>query len=147
MNPKGCRGVTLIELLAAIVIAGFVMTLAGKAFLSGNAQFLKRSADSERLASLYRLKAGLGHALRGEVSRCAAKGLYLKDGDGETEILARLRKRFPFVEGGSFRCLEPDAAGSALQEWKDADQPPLVEYRLRVRVRGTADSLVGSWLR
>jgi prepilin-type N-terminal cleavage/methylation domain-containing protein len=145
--PSGSRGMTLIELLAALLISGFVVSMAGRIFLSGNAQFVKRSADSERLSTLYGLKAALRGALRGEVSRCAGGTLWLKDKSVEIDLLTLLRKKTPELADGKFRCLEPDAAGTALQDWREAIQPPLVEYRLLLKLKGEADSLSGSWLR
>lgn len=146
--PAGSRGMTLIELLAALLISGFVVSMAGRIFLSGNAQFVKRSADSERLSTLYGLKAALRGALRGEVSRCGAGTVWLKGKSGETDLLVLLKKKTPELADGKFRCLEPDAAGTALQEWREAIQPPLVEYRLLLKKKkGEDDSLSGSWLR
>ena len=140
------RGMTLIELLAALVISGFVMAMAGRVFLSGNAQFIKRSADSERLSVMYRIKADIRGALQGEVARCEKGGLWLKAATGEADLLEMLRKKEPGLAGGWFRCLEIAADGKALQEWRIADQPPLVEYGLLVRSRGGEDSLSGSWI-
>jgi hypothetical protein len=137
----------LIELLAALLITGFVVTVASRIFLSGNAQFVKRSADSDRLNARYRLKAQLRNAFLQEAVRCEGGRLTLKGPEGDFDLLGHLRKRDEGVVEAAFKCLEADAGGGALQAWREADQPPLIEYRLILKIRGGSDTLDGSWLR
>jgi type II secretory pathway pseudopilin PulG len=138
---------TLVELLAALLVSGFVVAMAGRIFLSGHAQFVKRSAESERLGILYRLKAEVRGALRDDIARCQGGGLWIKQGDAEADLQAFLKKRSPGLQDADFRCLEPAADGASLQEWTDGAQPRMVEYRLRVKTRGVLDTLAGSWIR
>jgi prepilin-type N-terminal cleavage/methylation domain-containing protein len=144
---KRQAGLTLIELLAALVVSGFVVAMASRIFLSGHAQFVKRSAEAETLAAFYRLKAEVGGALRNEIRSCSGGRLTLRSDSGSFDLGTRLSGRLPALAEARFLCLEPDGDGADLQEWKDADQPALVEYHLEVRTRGRIDSLDGSWLR
>jgi prepilin-type N-terminal cleavage/methylation domain-containing protein len=141
------NGVTLIELLAALVVSAFVVAMASRIFLSGHAQFVRRSADSEKMALFYRLKAETEAGLKGEILACSGGQLSLLTDSGQVDLGARLRARTPALVATRFDCLEPDAAGTGIQAWKEATQPALIEYGLRVRVRGQEDSLTGSWLR
>jgi prepilin-type N-terminal cleavage/methylation domain-containing protein len=141
------RGVTLIELLAAMALSGLVVALASRIFLSGQAQFLRRSADSEKMAAFYRMKAEVETDLRGEIISCAGGRLVFRSDSGEIDLGAKLRKRHPDLAQSRFACLEPDEGGSALQIWKAGAQPPLIEYRLDIRFHRGMDSLTGSRLR
>jgi hypothetical protein len=140
-------GVTLIELLAALVVSAFVVAMASRIFLSGHAQFVRRSAESEKIALCYRLKAEVEAGLKGEILTCAGGKVALQTDSGQIDLGDRLRVRLPALTEVRFECLEPDSAGAVLQAWKDAAQPALIEYGLRVKVRGQIDSLSGSWLR
>lgn len=141
------EGVTLIELLAALAVSGLVVAMASRIFLSGHAEFLRRSADSEKMALFYRLKAEVEGAMRGEIASCAAGHLVFRSDSGSADLGDRLRKRHPEIAQSRFQCLEPDPDGTSLQDWKDGAQPPLIEYRLDIRFRRGSDSLFGSWLR
>jgi prepilin-type N-terminal cleavage/methylation domain-containing protein len=141
------RGVTLIELLAALAITGFVVAMAGRVFLSGHAQFLRRSADAEKLAAFYRLRAEVRGGLREDVGSCAGGRLMLRDENEPADLGERIRKRMPVVTEAHFLCWEIAAAGGTLQAWTESAQPALVEYRFRIRIRGKEDSLSGSWMR
>jgi prepilin-type N-terminal cleavage/methylation domain-containing protein len=141
------RGVTLIELLAAMAVSGLVVALASRIFLSGHAQFLRRSADSEKVAMFYRLKAEVEGSLKGEVVSCTEGRLVLRSDTGDADLGAKLRKRHPEVAQSTFKCLEANPDGTSIQDWKDGAQPPLIEYRLAIRFHQGADSLTGSWLR
>ena len=140
-------GVTLIELLAALVVSAFVVAMASRIFLSGHAQFVRRSAESEKIALCYRLKAEVEAGLKGEVLACSGGKIAFQTDTGEIDLGDRLRARLPALTDARFACLEPDSAGTVLQTWKDAAQPALIEYDLRIRVRGQDDLLSGSWLR
>jgi hypothetical protein len=140
-------GVTLIELLAALVVSAFVVAMASRIFLSGHAQFVRRSEESEKIALCYRLKAEVEAGLKGEVLACSGGKVTLQTDTGQIDLGDRLQARLPALADARFDCLEPDSAGTGLQTWKDAAQPALIEYDLRIRVRGRNDSLSGSWLR
>ena len=140
-------GVTLIELLAALVVSAFVVAMAGRIFLAGHAQFARRSAESEKVALCYRLKAEVEAGLKGEIGACVGGKIALMTDSGRVDLGDRIRGRLPALAEARFECLEPDASGAGLQAWKDAAQPALVEYGLHFRVRGQVDSLAGSWLR
>ncbi len=141
------RGMTLIELLAALVISGFVVAMAGRIFLSGNKQFLLRSGESERLGEMYRLKATVRGELTKPITRCEGDRLWLRMAVAEVELGPELKKREPDVQISAFHCLELSPDATALQEWKGGAQPPLVEYRIGFTTRGVRDSLSGSILR
>lgn len=140
-------GVTLIELLAALVVSAFVVAMASRIFLSGQAQFVRRSAESEKIALCYRLKGEVEAGLNNEILACSGGKLALLNDSGQVDLGDRLRTRLPALTEARFDCLEPDSTGTALQVWKDGAQPALIEYGLRLRVRGQVDSLSGSWLR
>ena len=142
----GSRGVTLIELLAALLISAIVVAVAGRIFLSGHAQFMKRSADSAKLGSFYRSKRIVEAALKSEVVRCEGGRLWLRRNGVESELEAEVKKHDRAVKDAEFRCLEAAADGATLQPWKDGAQPRLVEYRLRFKTGGDVDSLSGSFL-
>jgi prepilin-type N-terminal cleavage/methylation domain-containing protein len=141
------RGVTLIELLAAMALSGLVVALASRIFLSGHAQFLRRSADSEKMALFYRLKAEVESNLKGEIISCTGGHLVFRSDSGEADLGAKLRKRHPDLAQSRFQCMEPDPEGTALQDWKEGAKPPLIEYRLDIRFHRSMDSLTGSWSR
>ncbi|HKP95158.1 MAG TPA: hypothetical protein VJ385_05310 [Fibrobacteria bacterium] len=140
-------GVTLVELLAALVVSAFIVVMASRIFLSGNLRFLQRTTESERLGALYRLKGAIHGAFRRDVERCASGRLWLREDDGESEMAALLKERFPGLAGSEFHCLEPAPDGASLREWKDRFQPALVEYRLVLEKNGKADTLAGSWIK
>jgi hypothetical protein len=147
LAPRGETGVTLIELLAALIVSAFVVAMASRIFLSGHAQFVSRSTDSEKMALFYRLKAEAEAGLKGDILSCSGGRLTLRTDSGQVDLGDRLRARLPALTQARFDCLEPDSSGSSLQEWAASAQPALIEYLLRVRVRGKDDSLSGSWLR
>lgn len=147
---KGERGITLIELLAALLITGFVVAIASRIFISGNRQFLLRASESHSLEDLHRLKSVVQAVLKREVEGCASGPLVLKrdSGDGKGDDAAALIKvRVPELETAVFRCLETDRNGTSLVDWKDGIQPGLIEYRLVLNRKGKRDTLSGSWIK
>jgi prepilin-type N-terminal cleavage/methylation domain-containing protein len=147
---RGQRGVTLVELLAALVVSALVVVLATRIFLSGNRQFRDRSDQSDRLSTLFRLKSSMQSVLRAEITRCASGGLWLRDDSaqgGGKEIGALLKARFPGIESMDVRCFETSPPPLELVEWQKRFQPNLVEYRIYIRQSGKRDSLSGSWIK
>lgn len=132
------------ELLASLLISGFVVVLAGRIFLSGNRQYLQRFSESERMSALYRIKAGVQGALQGEVERCSGGKLWLRSDAGEMELAPMLKPRFPGMASAEFRCFETGADSSSLVEWTSWFQPRLVEYRVVLRQGAKSDTLAGS---
>jgi type II secretory pathway component PulJ len=142
------RGITLIELLAALLISGFVILMASRVFISGNRQFLLRSSESRRLEELYRLKAVVQGILKREVVGCAGGRLSLREGDGSADAGTLIKGHFPDCTGAVFRCLETGRQGDeALVEWKEWFQPRLIEYQVVMKRKGMADTLSGSWIK
>lgn len=141
----GTKGVTLIELVVAVVISALVVTLASRLFLTGQKEFLARVFETDRLSALLRLKGNLQSALRGEVERCEGGRLRLDLDSGGTDLGACIKARFPEADSLDFRCYEVD--GDRLSEWKGRFQPQLVEYRISLKTRGRVDRLEGSVLK
>lgn len=149
MTPRqmeACRGVTLVELLAALLISAFIMVMASRIFLTGNHQFLERSSESRGLEESYRMKTFLQGALRREVERCSAGKLWLRGSEGGKDVETLLKAHFPNLTGAEFHCLEPAADASSLVEWKDWFQPRLIEYQVMMKRDGKTDTLRGSWM-
>lgn len=141
------KGLTLVELLAALVISALVVALASRLFLSGHNQFLARVFETDRLSAMVRLKGALHHALQGGIGGCESGRLQLKDGDVKTDLATFLKERFPGADSLEFRCYETGSDGADLVEWKQRFQPQLVEYRILIRTRKAEDWLVGSVLK
>lgn len=144
---RGSHGVTLVELLAALLISGFVVVLAGRIFLSGNRQYLQRFSESERLAALYRIKAGVQGALKGEVERCSGGKLWLRSDSGQSELAPMLKSRYPGMASADFRCFETGTDSTSLTEWTEGFQPRLVEYRVVLGQGAKTDTLAGSMIK
>lgn len=146
-NFHRSKGVTLVELLVAIVISALVVGLASRLFMSGQREFLARVFETDRLSALVRMKGALHHALIGEVSRCESGRLYLTQDGAETELGAVLKARFPGADSLDFRCFELGGAGEKLVLWSGRFQPQLIEYRIALRTRKIVDHLQGSVLK
>ena len=71
-EARGELGVTLVELLAALLISAIIVAAASRIFLSGNRQYLLRTAESQRLEELHRLKGVLQGLLKREVETCGS---------------------------------------------------------------------------
>jgi type II secretory pathway component PulJ len=141
------RGITLIELLAALLISGFVILMASRIFISGNRQFLLRSSESRRLEELHRLKAVVQGDFARDVVECAAGRLSLREGDGTVGAEKLIKAHVPGLTGASFRCLETGPGHETLVEWKDWFQPRLIEYQVMLKTNGVLDTLSGSWIK
>ncbi len=145
------RGVTLVELLAALVISAILIVAASRIFLSGNRQFLLRTAESHRLEDLHRLKGVVQGLLKRDVDQCSGGKLSFRGGDGgmagEKEAEALIKGHFPDLARATFRCLETDPNHTVLVEWKDWFQPRLIEYSVILKKNGKADTLTGSWIK
>ncbi len=141
------RGVTLVELLAALVISAFIVVMASRIYLGGHFQFLRRIWEAERLETRYRLKGMLQGALKEEVARCTGGKLWLRGTGPEKEMDGLLRVRFPEYSVATFLCLEPAPDSASLVEWKGRFQPKLVEYQVVLKSHGAADTLVGSCIK
>jgi type II secretory pathway component PulJ len=146
-RPAGERGITLIELLAALLITAFIVVMASRIFLSGNRQFLARSAQSQRLEDMFRLKAVLQGLLKRDVERCAAKKLSLREGETGKDAETLLKAHFPDLARAEFICLEPAPDNGSLVEWKEWFQPRLIEYKVILEKGGKSDTLAGSWIK
>lgn len=140
------RGVTLVELLAAMVLSALVVTLASRLYLGGHREFLARLFESDRLSDMIRLKGTLRQAFRADIGRCEGGRLQLASDTGAVDLAALVKARFPGADSLAFECYEVDAAGDGLQAWKTRFQPQLIEYRVTLRKRGGADRLEGSFL-
>jgi prepilin-type N-terminal cleavage/methylation domain-containing protein len=141
------KGITLVELLAALVISAFVVVMASRIFLSGNRQFFERFIESDRLGELHRLKGALQGVLKRDVARCASGRLWLAEGEGEQELSELLKPRFPGMSGSEIRCFEISPDGHSLVEWRDRFQPSLIEYSIRMQRKAGTDTLAGSWIK
>ena len=141
------RGITLIELLAALLIAGFVIVMASRIFLAGNRQFLLRSAESQRLEEFYRLKAYIQGWLKSDVEQCGAGKLSVRADGGAVDLEGAIKKHYPDLTKAVFRCLEAAPDKGSLVEWKDGFQPQLIEYRLELGRKEKSDFLEGSWVK
>lgn len=148
---KGARasrsGVTLVELVAAVVISALVVALASRVFLSGQKEFLARVFETDRLSDLVRLKGVLHRALGGRIERCEGGKMALATDSAALDLNGWIKTRFPEADSLVFRCLEADVARGELTEWKGRFQPRLVEYRACLKMRGRAECLVGSVLK
>lgn len=143
----GQRGITLIELLAALLITGFIVVIASRIFISGNRQFLLRSSESQSLERLHRVKSVLQAALKGDVETCASGSIGIRSDSISGDGFGFLKSRIPELESAEFHCLEPDRDGMSLVEWKEGFQPGLIEYRLILNRKGKRDTLSGSWIK
>jgi prepilin-type N-terminal cleavage/methylation domain-containing protein len=143
------RGITLIELLAALVISALVVALASRIYLNGHREFLARVFESDRLTTLVRAKGTLHEVLRGEVAHCRNEQLILVGGslDSSQDVAVGLKARFPGVDSITFRCFEVDEVRGELVEWRERFQPQLIEYRMVLNTRGRRDKLEGSVLK
>ena len=101
----GQRGITLIELLAALLITGFIVVIASRIFISGNRQFLLRSSESHSLERLHRVKSVLQAALKGEVETCASGSLEFGSDSVASDAVDFLKSRVPELEAAQFLCL------------------------------------------
>lgn len=135
-------GVTLVELLVAIVISALVVGLVSRLFYSGQRAYLDRIFETDRLSTFFALKTFLNQALSHEVVRCGDGELSLVENSGEKKLTAWIQERFPEVEASEFRCLEVD--GEVLSVWRNRFQPDLIEYRLTVRSGKALQKWVGS---
>ena len=141
------RGVTLVELLAAIALSALVIALATRIFLAGNRDFLAKALETGRLERLIRLKAEVRRALSLPVARCEGGRLWLEGEAGEKEIGEILKPRFQDLRAWDFRCFEADPGNKTLRECQEGSQVRLVEYRLLLEKHGKRDSLSGSYLK
>lgn len=141
------KGMTLVELLAALVISALVVALASRLFLAGHNQFLARVFETDRLSAMVRLKGALHHTLQGEIGGCESGRLLLMDGDVKKDLAAFLKERFPETDSLQFKCYETGSDGGDLVEWKQRFQPQLVEYRILLKTRKAQDWLEGSVLK
>lgn len=139
------RGMTLLEVIAALVISALVIALASRLFLTGQSQFLERVFESDRLSGQVRLKGALRQALEGEVLGCESGALRLKG--EEKDLAASIKERFPGADSLEFHCRETSQDGESLVKWAQRFQPQLVEYRLVLLTRGKKDRLEGSILK
>lgn len=151
-DAEAQAGVTLVELMAAIMLSALAVALASRLLLSGQNQFLARVFETDRLSALVRLKGALHQALAGEIVRCEGGRLTLGEGApsgaaAREDMAAWVKRRFPGADSVVFRCYELAAGGDGLVEWKTRFQPQLVEYGVTLRNRGKADRLEGSVLR
>lgn len=144
---RGDKGLSLVELLAAMVISALVVALASRLFMSGQMEFLARVFETDRLSALVRLKGALHQALAAEVVRCGGGKLALVGDTAKSDLSAWVKRRFPDADSITFRCFETNAGGDGLVEWKERFQPQLVEYRITLRTRGRDDRLEGSILK
>jgi prepilin-type N-terminal cleavage/methylation domain-containing protein len=143
----GQRGITLIELLAALLITGFIVVIASRIFISGNRQFLLRSSESQSLERLHRVKSILQAALKGDVETCSSGSIGFRSDSIAGDGFDFLKRRVPELESAEFLCLEPDRDGTSLVEWKTGFQPGLIEYRLILNRKDKRDTLAGSWIK
>lgn len=145
----GSRGVTLVEILIALVISAIAITLTSQIFFAGHREFVARIFESDRLSGLMRLQGAMHHSLHEKISRCRDGKLWLSESSSgaEVDLEGRLKKRFPGLDSLVFRCFETDAASEQLVEWKDRFQPQLVEFRVLLKARKHTDLLEGSVLK
>lgn len=149
MTPRSGsqRGVTLVELLAALVISALVVTLASRLLLTGQKQYLERLFETDRISALVRMKGALHQALGRPIATCGAGRVALATDSTDLDLAVWLETRYPEADSMVFKCLEVDQGGGELREWQGRFQPQLVEYRACLAVRGRKDCLAGSVLK
>jgi prepilin-type N-terminal cleavage/methylation domain-containing protein len=144
-SSPGEKGLTLLELLAALVISGFVMALAGKLFLSGQRAFHERIFDTDRLSSLLLIKGTLQQELSREILTCKNGRIELIREAATVNLSQWVQARFAEVASSEFRCFELD--GDHLSAWENRFQPSLVEYHIKMREGGKWSEWDGSLLK
>ena len=149
MNPRGApqRGITLVELIAAMVISALVVTLASRVFLTGQKEYLARVFDTDRISALVRLKGALHQSLGGNIATCDGGRITLATDSADLDLAAWLEARHPEADSLVFKCLEVEEGRGEPAEWKGRFQPQLVEYRACLEIRGRRDCLSGSVLK
>lgn len=141
------RGITLVELIAALVITALVVTLASRVFLSGQKEYLARMFETDRFSALVRLKGALHQALGGRIATCGNGRMALATDSTDLDLAVWLKARHPQADSIAFKCLELDPERGDLVEWQGRFQPQLVEYRSCITVRGRNECLTGSLLK
>lgn len=147
MRFKSQNGVTLVELLAALLVSGLVLVIASRIFLSGKHQFLSRTADSKKIETLFHLKKVLQSALNGEIEECLGGKLTLRQASTHSDLQMILKKKFPEILTANLHCLEVSSDQTSLVDWKLGFQPRLVEYTIILKNKGNLDTLLGSWIK
>jgi prepilin-type N-terminal cleavage/methylation domain-containing protein len=138
------RGVTLLELLVALVISAIVISYASYIFLSGNHQYINRLMESGRIAQLFRIKTGIVKSLEDPIEKCEDGKILIVQDSGKIELNIKLKTQFPIIDSLVFHCLEMDSDSLSFRDWKEGNQPRLVEYRAFITEKNVRDSLSGS---
>jgi prepilin-type N-terminal cleavage/methylation domain-containing protein len=141
------KGVTLVELLAAMVVSALVVALASRIYLSGHHELVRRITESEDLDRLYRLKAHLRKELAGEISKCDAGGIKLRADKKEIDLFMVLHVKFPTLDTLRVACLVADTLQAKMVPWAGTGQPQIVEYEAHLAQARGMDWLRGSVLR
>lgn len=133
------------EVLAAVAISAFALLLVNHLLRIGQNQFLARIMESNRLHTLYRLKASLVQEMGQEIEECESGHLIFKE--GRHDLASRLKQRFARIESLQVRCYEVSKDSRKLVIWRTLHQPQLVEYHIVLKLRASADTLRGSFLK
>lgn len=144
---KRSHGVTLVELLSALVISAIVVTLISRVYLSGHREFLGRLLESDQLTALVKAKRTLDKALMGKINHCKSGHLGLVISSTKTDMETWLHSKIPTITSSSFHCFERDEATGEIVEWSGRFQPQLVEYRVQLVSKNKSDWLEGSVLK
>ncbi len=141
----GQKGLTLLELLAALTISSMAILIGAQIFGWNQNQFYFRMRESEFLQRQYLLQETVRGQLKHEIVSCKSDHLVVWNKKEEWEVVTALRKRFPGLETLTFNCIEVDEHG-ALILWNSGIQPKLVEYEWIFTHKGLRQSHRGSWL-
>jgi prepilin-type N-terminal cleavage/methylation domain-containing protein len=141
------KGLTLVELLAALVISSIVVALAGRIFLSGNKGMAERANDSDRLEKLFSVKTHMQNLLTRPFLKCDREEVTVQIGRNKINLQKEIRRKFPFADSLEIKCLVADTATKSFRPWNGIGQPQLVEYQVSINGKKSIDKLEGSVLK
>ncbi|MGL1934453.1 MAG: prepilin-type N-terminal cleavage/methylation domain-containing protein [Fibrobacterales bacterium] len=129
------RGVTLIELMAAIAVSAIVLTLLGQLFLQSQKEYSSRMSESWQFQKQYLIEKTINKALYSDFEECSFGKIKVKT--LKSTVNESIYQKFPEVEAITFKCFELDPDLGIVQDWKFAIKPDLVKYQIQF-VKGVA---------
>ncbi len=135
IDCKRMQGLTLLELMVAMTMSGFVIVMASNLFLYNFKNFHIRSHEAEALQEAFAIDHFIQKSLTLPIENCSSDQITIRENHTSLLLSKEASKKYPTLKSIKFNCLQADTASKKMEAWKKGDSPDIVQYSLNMNFK------------